>query len=156
MTRRCSTILKPLSDLMLADALARTPADQYVVWNGGPSPCHPGSIPFQAFRLIEEAWRPTLLRILVRRAARLSGTCGLDPGAVRNGVRAHQGAAPASYFLVRRTESGDFVAVCDVPNPSSGAMRLSAGDIVLSRSGARFDGTQGEPPTPATRLLSAG
>lgn len=142
--------LETLPDLALADALARTPADQYVVWNGGCCPCQPGSIPFQTFRFIEEAWRPAPLRLLVQRAARLSGTFGLDPGAVRNGVRAHQGASLASYFLVRRTSSGDFVAVCDVPNPSLGAMRLRAGDVVLSRTGARFDGAQREPPAAET------
>jgi hypothetical protein len=132
--------LKLLPDVVLADAVARTPADHYVIWNGVPCPAQPGSIRSQALQLVDEIWEPVPMRVVVRRAARLAGSAGLDPEAVRNGVRAHQGASHVSYFLVRRAVSGDFVAVCDILNPSSGAKRLREGELVLSRTGARFDG----------------
>ena len=139
MPRHRTTPLKLLSDRVLADALARTPADQYVIWNGVACPAQPGSIRSQALRLVDEIWEPVAMRIVVRRAARLAGTAGLDPDAVRNGVRAHQGASQVSYFLVRRAPSGDFLAVCDVPHPSSGSKPLREGQLVLSRTGERLD-----------------
>ena len=146
MPRNRTTPLKPLPDPVLADALVRTPADQFVIWNGRACPAQPGSIRSQALQLIEEVWEPVPMRVVVRRAARLAGTSGLDPEAVRHGVRAHPGASHVSYFLVRRTPSGDFVAVCDIPRPSSGPGRLAEGELVLSRTGARFDGSASAPP----------
>ncbi|CAN7461872.1 hypothetical protein LJR225_003128 [Phenylobacterium sp. LjRoot225] len=140
MARYRTTILNPLPDAVLADALARMPADQHLIWNGRPCPGHPGSARALALRLINEIWEPVPLRILVSRAARLSGRSGLNPDTVRNAVRMHQSASYASYFLVRRTGLGDYVAVVDVPYPSSGG-RLREGEVVLGRAGARYDGS---------------
>jgi hypothetical protein len=131
--------LKHLSEEALDEAVSRTPGDHYVIWNGHRCPAQPGSIRSQALSLVEEVWEPLPLRILLRRAARLSGTSGLDPDTVRSAVRMHQSASPAAYLLVRRVASGDYLAVADVPYPSSGSRRLSAGDLVLGRSGVRFD-----------------
>lgn len=135
-----ATSLKHLPEAELTEAVARTPADHYVIWNGRPCPGQPGSIRSRALSLIDEIWQPVPLRILLQRAARLSGMSGLDPDAVRNAVRMHQNATYASYFLVRRTAAGDYLAVTDVPHPSSGSSRLNAGDLVLGRSNNRFDG----------------
>lgn len=107
-----------LSDRALDDALSRAPADQFVLWNGRECPGRAGSIRSSALTLVAEVWEPVPLRILLRRAARLNGGAGLDPDKVRNAVRMHQRAKPASYFLVRRSRSGDYVAVTDVPYPS--------------------------------------
>jgi len=41
-------------------------------------------------------------------------------------------------------------AVADVPYPSSGALRLKAGDLVLGRSGARFDDARSSPRNAAS------
>lgn len=139
MARYRVTALRDLPEPELADALARAPADHYVIWNGRPCPMQPGSIRSLALTLVDTAWTPVPLRGLMRRAARLSGLSGLDPDTVRSAVRMHQSAGYASYFLVRRTLSGDYVAVTDVPYPSSGPRRLSAGELVLSRSGEPFD-----------------
>lgn len=139
MPRVRTSALKHLSDEALDAAVARIPADHYVIWNGHRCPAQPGSIRSLALGLVEDVWEPLPLRILVRRAARLSGTSGLDPDAVRNAVRMHQNARPAAYFLVRRSVSGDYLAVADVPYPSTGSRRLGAGDVVLGRSGDRFD-----------------
>lgn len=144
MTRRRTGTLKLLSDAALTEALARAPSDQFVIWNGRPCPAQSGSIRSQALALVAEVWEPVPLRVLLMRAARLSGLSGLDPDTVRSAVRMHQSAGQASYFLVRRTLSGDYLAVADVPCPSSGSRRLNAGDLVLSRSGERFDGAANE------------
>jgi hypothetical protein len=139
MPRVCTNPLKYLSDEVLDEALARTPGDHYVIWNGHPCRAQAGSVRSRALSLVEEIWEPLPLRILLRRAARLSGTSGLDPDTVRSAIRMHQSASPAAYLLVRRAICGDYVAVTDVPYPSSGSRRLSAGDVVLGRSGDRFD-----------------
>jgi hypothetical protein len=101
--------LKHLPDEALTEALARTPADYYVIWNGFNCPSRAGSVRARALRLIEEIWEPVPLRILLTRAARLSGLSGLDPDAVRSAIRMHQSAIPAAYFLARRTLSGDYL-----------------------------------------------
>lgn len=98
-----------------------------------------GSITSRTLQLIAEIWEPVPLRILIQRAARISGLSGLDPDAVRNAVRRHQGAGQACYFLVARMARGDYVAVTDVPYPFAGSRSLRAGDVVLGRFGERFD-----------------
>lgn len=155
MARYPTAPLKHLSDRELAGALARTPADHYVIWNGQPCPAHAGSIRSQALGLVEDVWTPTPLRALVRRAARLCGMQGLDPDTVRNAVRLHQRANHVAYFLVRRTPSGDYLAVTDVTYPSSGSRRLKEGDVILSRTGERFDEAASDAAVPpAGRLPS--
>lgn len=134
--------LKPLPEPKLVEALARAPIDQYVIWNGRSCPSRTGSIRSRALGLVDEIWQAVPLRTLLTRAARLNGVSGLDPDTVRSAVRMHQSAAQASYFLVRRTPSGDFVAVADIPCPSSGTRPLLAGDMVLSRTGERFDSSR--------------
>jgi hypothetical protein len=145
MARQRTATLKHLPEDALQDALARTPSDLYVIWNGEACPAQPGSIRSRALGLVAEIWQPLPLRTLLTRAARLSGSSGLDPDTVRSAVRMHQGASHAAYFLVRRTLSGDYLAVTDVPYPSSGRRRLKAGDVVLGRSGARFDDAEVAP-----------
>jgi hypothetical protein len=153
MARRHTGTLKHLSDAVLTDALARAPSDHFVIWNGRPCPAQTGSIRSRALALVAEVWEPVPLRVLLTRAARLSGQAGLDPDTVRSAVRMHQGASHASYFLVRRTLSGDYLAVADVPCPSSGSRRLSAGDRILGRAGQRFDDAKvpNEDPAAAAR-----
>jgi len=136
---RAVVVLKSISDRELTEALARTPVNYHVIWNGRQPSVHSGSITAQSLQLIREIWEPISLRILLQRAARISGYSGFDPDAVREAVRRHQGAARACYFLVARLAQGDYVAVTDVPYPSSGARRLRAGDVVLGSSGLRFD-----------------
>ena len=138
MARQPAATLKHLPDHALTEALARAPSDQYVIWNGHVCPSRPGSIRSCALSLVEEVWEPVPLRILLTRAARLSGLSGLNPDTVRSAIRMHQNANPAAYFLVRRTAAGDYLAVADVPFPSSGSPRLRVGDVVLARSGNRF------------------
>jgi len=130
--------LKSISDRELTEALARTPVNYHVIWSGRQPSVHNGSITARSIQLIREIWEPIPLRILLQRAARISGYSGFDPDAVREAVRRHQGAARACYFLAARLAHGDYVAVTDVPYPSSGA-RLRAGDVVLGSSGLRFD-----------------
>lgn len=150
MARQRTAALKHLPEDTLLEALARAPSDLYVIWNGDDCPAQPGSIRSRALGLVEEIWEPLPLRILLMRAARLSGSSGLDPDTVRSAVRMHQSASHAAYFLVRRTLSGDYLAVADVPYPSSGSLRLKAGDLVLGRSGARFDDERSSPRNAAS------
>jgi hypothetical protein len=156
MARERTAALKHLSEDALLEALARTPADLFVIWNGEDCPAQSGSIRSRALGLVEEIWEPLPLRILVTRAARLAGSSGLDPDTVRSAVRMHQSASHAAYFLVRRTLSGDYLAVVDVPYPSSGPLRLMAGDLVLSRSGARFDEDRSTPRYASIRRVTTG
>jgi len=146
-----TSVLVSLSEADLADGLARTPSDQFVIWNGVPSPGREGSIRRQSLGLIHEIWEPVPLRTLVLRAARLAGSLGLSPDAVRSAVRMHQTSSRASYILVRRTAAGDFVAVTDVPTPSFGPPRVKAGDVVLGRTGRRLDGGEGRGSAPPPR-----
>jgi hypothetical protein len=139
MARQRTAALKHLPDHALTEALARTPSDQYVIWNGRACPAQQGSIRSRALGLIEEVWEPVPLRTLLTRAARIAGASGLDPDTVRSAVRMHQSSSHAAYFLVRKTLSGDYLALVDVPYPSSGPSRLKAGDVVLARSGDRFE-----------------
>lgn len=143
MARTCAAPLEHLSDHDLTEALARTPADQYVIWNGRTCAMRAGSIPARTLSFVDRAWVPVPLRVLVTRAARLSGTQGLHPDSVRKAVRMHQSSGQVSYFLVRRTASGDYVAVADVASPSSERGRLNAGDVVLGRSRLGVSGSPG-------------
>lgn len=130
MARYPATSLETISDTALVAALARTPLDQYVIWNGVPFRSEPGSIPDRVFKLIPEAWEPAPLRTILTLAARLSGAEGLKPERVRSAFRVHQSSGSTCYFLVRRDMSGDYLAVTDVPCPSSGR-RMAMGDVVL-------------------------
>jgi len=156
MARRRIGTLKHLTDATLTEALARAPSDQFVIWNGRPCAAQPGSIRSQALALVAEVWEPVPLRVLLMRAARLAGESGLDPDTVRSAVRMHQSASCASYFLVRRTTSGDYLAVADVPSPSSGSRRLNAGDLILGRAGERFDDDGAAVEVRPYRALRAG
>lgn len=143
MARQHRATLKSINDRELTEALARAPANQHVIWNGHESSMQDGSITARTLHLIDVTWEPIPLRILMQRAARIAGSTGLHPDAVRDAVRRHQGAGRACYFLVAKLASGDYVAVTDVPYPSSRPRSLRAGDVVLGRSGERFDGARG-------------
>jgi hypothetical protein len=139
MARYPSPSLKFVSDAELTEALARTPLDECVIWNGRSYAAQPGSVRDTAFGLISEVWQPIALRGFLTRAARITGPLGLNPTAVRQAVRMHQSARQVCYLLARRTLSGDYVAVLDVPHPSSGSRPLRAGDPILTKVGVRFD-----------------
>lgn len=124
----------------MREAIARTPLDQWVIWDGTPCPGQANSLRSRALSCISEVWTPTPLRVVVQRAATLSGDQGLNPDTVRSAIRMHQAARPAAYLLVRRTLSGDYLAVTDVPWPSAAPGPLRAGDVVLDRHGRAFGG----------------
>lgn len=124
-----------ISDQELLENLARTPLDQYLIWNGRPRGGRPQSVLSQALVFVDEIWTPTPLRVVLQRAARLSGLRGLSPDAVKKGVWSHQSATPSSYFLVRARGRGEYVAVTDIPRPSSWFEPIRAGDIVLNAAG---------------------
>lgn len=132
----------------VVEAIARTPLDQYVIWDGSPGSGQKGSLCSRALSCIDEVWEPVPLRALLQRAANLSAGLGLHPDRVRNAVRMHQTATSVAYLLVRRTAGGDYVAVCDVPWPSARRQSLRAGDLVLDRSGRRFPDAAQPPSRP--------
>jgi hypothetical protein len=142
-------MIEYISDEQLASGMSRTPLDEYVIWSGAPYKGKGASIRTQVLSLVNEPWAPVAVRKLVGDAARLSGQCGFTPDQVRGAIRLHQAAEGAAYFLVRRTPNGDFVAVANVPMPVVGR-RLSPGDMVLSRAGARFD----TGPAPERSVMS--
>jgi len=124
-----------ISDQELLENLARTPLDQFLIWNGRPRGGRPTSVLTQALAFVDAAWSPMPLRVLLQRTARLSGLHGLSPDAVKKGIWSHQAATPASYFLVRERSRGEYVAVTDIPRPSSWFEPIRAGDLVLSAKG---------------------
>jgi hypothetical protein len=130
--------LEILSDDAVTEALARTPIDQYLIWDGRACGAQEGSLRSRALGLVHEPWTPVSLRSLILKAARLDAGGGLDPATVRCAVRMHQSARPAVYLLVRRNALGEFVAVMDVPWPGSAARPIRAGDIVMDRAGRRL------------------
>lgn len=136
--------LERLSEAAVTEAIARTPIDHYVIWDGSACAAQRGSLRSRALSLIDEPWAPVPLRVLIQRAARLSETGGLDPDTVRSAVRLHQTARPAVYLLVRRTVSGDYLAVTDIPWPGPCPRPLRAGDLVLDRQGRPLGGSQPE------------
>ncbi|CAN7466081.1 hypothetical protein LJR219_003107 [Phenylobacterium sp. LjRoot219] len=142
--RMAGLVLVP--DAELVEAVARTPLDQYVIWNGRSRGGRPNSVLTQALTCVEAVWTPIPLRMLLRQAARLSGGYGLRPEAVKKGLWSHQAATPACYFLVRATAGGEYRAVTDVPRPSSWPQPIRAGEVVLSPSGRLDLAVQAERP----------
>lgn len=135
--RRADEALERVSEAKLVAGISRTPLDEYVIWIGTHYRGRRMSIRARVLSTIAQSWTPISVRMLVRAAARLAGDQGFSPDRVRAAIRMHQTAEGASYFLVRRTADGDFVAVTDVPMPAAGRP-LRAGDRVLGRTGARF------------------
>jgi hypothetical protein len=121
----------------LAHGVGATPMDQYLIWDGRRYDSRPGSRCSRALSLITEVGTPVALRELVLRAARIEGDYGFRPEAVRSAVRQHQAAVGACYLLVRRTSSGDYVSVTDVPFPATGHKSFRAGHVILSRGDER-------------------
>lgn len=122
-----------ISEAELGAEIARIPLDHYVVWNGRPRVGRPGSVPTLAFSCIDAPWSPMSLRELVARTARMTGGSGFRIEAVRKAIWAHQCAKPASYFLVQAKLSGEYLAVTDVPRPSSWPAPIKPGEVVISR-----------------------
>ncbi|CAN7383443.1 hypothetical protein LJR225_002398 [Phenylobacterium sp. LjRoot225] len=136
--------LEPVSQATLDAALARTPLDHFVIWDGSSCGVQANSLRSRALSCVTEIWSPLSMRALLQRAACIGGELGLDPDTVRSAVRMHQSARPAAYLLVRRTLSGDYMAVTDVPWPAATLAPLRAGDLVLDRKGRAF----GRPAPP--------
>lgn len=130
--------LERLTDAALVEAIARTPLDHWVIWTGAPCGAQANSLRSRALSCVTQAWSPVALRALLQQAAAIAGDLGLDPDSVRSAVRMHQTARPAAYLLVRRTLSGDYLAVTDVPWPAVGSGSLRAGDLVLDHQGRAF------------------
>lgn len=127
--------LQHIPDPALMEALARTPLDAHVVWTGEAACGRDNSVRAQAMACIPEPGKAMSLRALLQRAARLEGDYGLDPDLVRNALRQHQSARPAVMFLLKRQASGDFVALTDVPFAGGKSLRISAGSLILDRTG---------------------
>jgi hypothetical protein len=137
--------LERLSEAAVTEAIARTPIDHFIIWDGRACGAQTGSLRSRALQLVDEVWTPVALRVLIQRAARISDIGGLDPDTVRSAVRLHQSARPAAYLLVRKTISGDYVAVTDVPWPGASKRPLRSGDLVLDRYGRRLGTAEAEP-----------
>ncbi len=134
---------------VLAEAISRTSADHYVIWTGHTYPSWQVSLRSRALAQIREVGVPVPLRELLRRAARIEGSLGLDPGTVRSGVRLHQGAKPAVYLLVERNRMGDYTALTDIPYAGPAFRRIAKGAVVLDRAGRLFVECLRESPRPA-------
>lgn len=127
--------LELLSETAVTEALARIPFDHFVIWDGSRCGAQAGSLRSRALALVEEPWSPLQLRALVLRAARLSDGAGLDPDTVREAVRMHQSARATAYYLVRKSLSGDYLAVTDIPWPVGACGPIRAGQLVMDRRG---------------------
>ena len=149
--------LEQVAKTTLEAATARTPLDHFVIWDGSSCGAQPNSLRSRALACITEIWSPVSLRALLQRAACSGGELGLDPDTVRSAVRMHQSARPTAYLLVRRTLSGDYVAVSDVPWPAMTAAPLRAGDLVLDRKGRAFGkiASSAHAPGPSEGLVGA-
>jgi hypothetical protein len=129
--------LERISATTLANAIAATPLDQFVIWDGTVYEGKPGSRTSRVLGLITQAWRPVSMRELIMRAARLDGDRGLRPDTVRDAVRQHQRAKGASYRWCRRTAAGDHVLITDLPFPATGGAPMAAGTVAMPRQPAR-------------------
>jgi len=132
--------LERLNAAAVVEAIARTPIDHFVIWDGRACGVQSGSLRSRALSLVHEVWSPVPLRVLIQRAARITDQAGLDPDTVRSAVRLHQTAKPAVYLLVRKAVSGDYLAVADIPWPAASARPLRAGEVVLDRHGRGLGG----------------
>lgn len=128
-----------ISESDLVEGLSRAPADHYVIWTGEGCSAQPGSLRSRALACIHEVGVPVLLRVIIRRAARLDGDVGLDPDAVRSAIHMHQAARPAAYLLAKRRFSGEYVAVTDIPFPAGGR-GIAAGEVIMDRLGLLTEG----------------
>lgn len=125
-----STAAGVISQTALAQGVAATPIDQYVIWDGGSYDARAGSRCSQVLGLINEIGTPVPLRELVLRAARMSG---FRPEDVRGAVRAHQAARGACYLLVRKTAAGEYVSAAEIPFPATRPGPIRAGEVIMSR-----------------------
>ncbi|CAN7631878.1 hypothetical protein LJR225_004871 [Phenylobacterium sp. LjRoot225] len=130
--------LEQVAKKTLDAAMARTPLDHFVIWDGSACGAQENSLRSRALACVTEIWTPLSMRVLLQRGASIAGELGLDPDTVRSAVRMHQSARPTAYLLVRRTLSGDYLAVTDVPWPAAIGAPLRAGDLVLDRKGNAF------------------
>jgi hypothetical protein len=130
--------LEVIEDAALVEAIARTPADHFVIWTGHACGAQAGSLRSRALACVREVASPVPLRTLLQRAARLAPEGGLCPDVVRSAVRIHQAARPAVYLLARRLPSNAYVAVTDVPCPAAGPRRIAAGDVLIAADGKRL------------------
>ena len=148
--------LELLSDAAITEAIARTPLDHYILWDGSTCGAQQGSLRSRALAMVEEVLTPIPLRTLIQRAARITDCDGLDPAQVRSAVRLHQAARPAAYLLVRKTLNGDYLAVTDIPWPAASQRPIREGQVVLSREGY-FLASEGQaPPEAPSRALRYG
>ena len=85
--------LQHVDACILADGLARTPIDEFVVWNGAPFTVIPGSVNASILPLVDVPGVAVPLRRLVLQAARIDGALGFPPDAVR-------AALPTGWTLV--------------------------------------------------------
>lgn len=120
-----------------AEALGRTPLDQYVLWTGQDACGRAGSLRARAFNCLRDSGAPLSLRMFLQQVAQAEG---LDPDAVRGAIRQHQTAKPAVLFLLSRLASGDFVAVTDIPFAGALNRRIRAGELVFDRTGRSYVG----------------
>ncbi|MFC3068852.1 hypothetical protein [Phenylobacterium soli] len=131
--QRSSGATAPPPQAAFAAALARTPMDLYVVWNGARYAERQGSLSSRTLQLVTEPRTPLSLRELILRAARLEDGADFTPDAVRAAVRQHQAIRGVAYYLVRKTREGHFVAVSDVAWPADGSGPIRAGDLIATR-----------------------
>lgn len=129
MARYQNVALRTISEDALTEALARTPLDHFVIWNGISYASQRGSILDRVSKLVERAWEPVQLRALLTAAAKLTDNEGLCPDRVRAAIRMHQVSGNTCYFLARRNVAGDFVAATEIPRPAS-RRALAEGDPI--------------------------
>jgi hypothetical protein len=125
-----------VSDNAFAEALARAPLDQYVLWTGSPPTTRGASTVAHAVSCLREVWAPVGLRTLLQRASRIAGGGhGAQPDAVRNAVRQHQFAHGSVMLLLRKRADGEYVAVTDIPFAADLKGPVRAGDVLVDRRG---------------------
>lgn len=132
--------LELISDRVLDDAIARTPPNQYVLWNGRPALSRGPSLRARAIACVHEVGVPVSFRVLLQRAARLRDGHGLNPDLVRSAIRQHQFAKPAVLLLVEKRPNDEFVAVTDIPYPDGLGRPIAAREVIVPRDGSCLPG----------------
>jgi len=127
--------MEPITACVLADGIARTPIDHYVLWSGRAAGGRDGSLRTRALECVPEVGVVVSLREVLQRAARAGGDTGLRPDLVRDAIRQHQMARPACYLLVRRRSEGDFIAVTRIPWPAGLGRPIVEGERVADERG---------------------
>jgi len=116
--------------------LANLDEDLVVYYTGGKYHRRKASGRSASLNTVSEKRKPVPIRTYAQRCFTAAGNGrGFDTSISFGGLRLHQGAKPACYLLLRKTEAG-YVAETNIPTPDGFKGSFKEGDLVLKPNGS--------------------